>query len=249
MKNKIKKPVLAAGSIIFWIVIWQAGAELANSRLLLKIPLPLETFRAFIENCTSVQFWQIVMLSLLRIISGFLAAVIIGISGGLLAGHSQIFKSISSPVLHLVRAVPVAAFIILAWLWIPTKILPSFISFLMVLPIIWSHTQAGLDSIDGKLVEMARVYGMSKGEILFKIKFPLLSPQLRTGCITGLGIAWKAGVAAEVISTPTGSMGALLSSAKNTIDYQNVFAVTLMIVVLSVLLENLLKIVWKEQKQ
>lgn len=249
MKNKIKKPALAVGSIIFWIIVWQAGAELANSRLLLKIPLPLETFRAFIENCTSAQFWQIVMSSLIRIVSGFLIAVIIGILGGLLAGHSQIFKSISSPVLHLVRAVPVAAFIILAWLWLPTKILPSFISFLMVLPIIWSHTQAGLNSVDVKLVEMARVYGMSKSEILFKIKLPLISPQLRTGCITGLGIAWKAGVAAEVISTPTGSMGALLSSAKNTINYQQVFAVTLMIVVLSVLLENFLKVVWKEQRR
>lgn len=249
MNNKIKKPVLTAGSIIFWLIAWQIGAQAANSKLMLKIPLPLETLKAFTENCTSIDFWQIVFSTLMRIVAGFLLAVILGVIGGLAAGHSQLFKSFSSPALHTVRAVPVAAFIIIAWLWIPSKILPSFIAFLMVLPIIWSHTEAGLNAMDKRLVEMARVYGMSKAGVLFKVKIPLMSPQLRIGCITGLGIAWKAGVAAEVISSPTGSMGALLSSAKNSINYEQVFAVTLMIVILSLLLENLLKLVWKEQKR
>jgi NitT/TauT family transport system permease protein len=94
---------------------------------------------------------------------------------------------------------------------------------------------------------MAKTFGMSKFDVVFKIKLPLISPQLRTGCITGLGIAWKAGVAAEVISSPSGSVGALLSHAKTSINYEQVFAVTLMVVILSILLENLLKILWKEQ--
>ncbi|MGN1201898.1 MAG: ABC transporter permease [Eubacterium sp.] len=249
MKNKIKKPALAVGSIIFWILVWHIGAVLANSKFLLKIPLPADTFRAFIENCGRADFWSVVFTSVFHIILGFLSAVIIGTLGGILAAHSQLFKSFSSPVLHLVRAVPVAAFIIVAWLWIPSKALPSFISFLMVLPIVWSHVDAGLASIDEKLVEMAKVYGMSKAEIAAKIKLPLISPQLRTGCITGLGIAWKAGVAAEIISSPTGSLGALLSAAKTSINYEQVFAVTLMVVILSIVLENLLKLLWKEQKR
>lgn len=249
MSKKLKKPALAVGSIVFWIIVWHIGAVLANSKLLIKIPLPSETFKVFIENCSNADFWKIVLSTLLRIVAGFLTAVLIGTVGGLLAGHSQIFKSFSSPALHMVRAVPVAAFIILAWLWIPSKFLPSFIAFLMVMPIIWSHIEAGLKGIDEKLIEMAEVYGMSKFEVLSKIKLPLILPQLRTGCITGLGIAWKAGVAAEVISSPSGSMGALLSAAKSNINYEQVFAVTLMIVILSILLENILKFVWKEQKR
>ena len=249
MKNKIKKPALAVGSIFFLVFVWHFGASAANSKLLLKIPLPLDTLRAFFENCLMPEFWSVVFTSLWHIILGFCCALVIGVAGGALSAHSGIFKSLSSPVLHLVRTVPVAAFIVVAWLWIPSKILPSFISFLMVLPIIWSHTDAGLGSIDKRLVEMAGVFGMSKREIAFKIKLPLISSQLRTGCITGLGIAWKAGIAAEIITSPTGSLGALLSAAKTGINYEQVFAVTLMVVLLSLVLENLLKLVWREQKQ
>lgn len=243
----MKKPTLMVGSIAFWVIVWHIGATVANNELMLKIPLPLDTLSVFIDNCKDIEFWKIVGTTVLRILVGFLTAVIIGTVGGILSFHSQIFKSLSSPILHLVRTVPVAAFIIVAWLWIPSKILPSFISLLMVLPIIWSHTQAGLSTVDNKLVEMAKTFGMSKFDVVFKIKLPLISPQLRTGCITGLGIAWKAGVAAEVISSPSGSVGALLSHAKTSINYEQVFAVTLMVVILSILLENLLKILWKEQ--
>ena len=216
---------------------------------MLKIPLPADTLRAFSENCTEPDFWLTVGASLAHILAGFLSAVVFGILFGVLSNQSLFFKSLFAPLLHIIRAVPVAAFIIVAWLWIPSKILPSFISFLMVLPIIWSHTEAGLHSIDEKLIEMAKVYGMKKAGITVKIKLPMISPQLRTGCITGLGIAWKAGVAAEVISNPSGSIGALLSAAKTQINYEQVFAVTLMVILLSLLLEVLLKLIWKEQKR
>ncbi|MCM1114279.1 MAG: ABC transporter permease subunit [Clostridium sp.] len=249
MNEKVKKFFLTAGSIVFWIIFWQIGASFSNQKLLLKIPLPLATVRAFAENCTQPDFWAVIAESLLNIILGFLTAVIIGTVGGLLAGHSNLFKRLSSPILHMVRAVPVAAFIIVAWLWIPAGILPSFISFLMVLPIIWSHVDAGLSSIDKDIVEMANVYNMPKLHIITKIKLPFILPQLRTGCITGLGIAWKAGVAAEIITSPTRTLGALLSRAKTSIDYEQVFAITLTIIILSISMEYLLKIVWKEQKR
>lgn len=249
MKNKLKKSALAVGSVIFWIAVWHIGASVANSRLLIKIPLPADTLALFLQNCGKEEFRFAVFVTVARIITGFLCAVIFGILGGLLAGHSTLFKGFSSPVLHLVRTVPVAAFIIVAWLWIPSRALPPFISFLMVMPIIWSHTQAGLSSIDKKTVEAARVFGLKKSDIIFKVKLPMISPQLRAGCITGLGIAWKAGVAAEVISTPSGSVGSMLRTAKTAINYEQVFAVTLAVILISLILENLLKLIWREQKR
>ena len=90
---------------------------------------------------------------------------------------------------------------------------------------------------------------MSKRQILTRVRLPLMSPALRTGCLTGVGIAWKAGVAAEVICNPTGSIGALLQGAKAAIDYERVFAVTLMVAALSVLFESALRLVWKEQRR
>ena len=134
-------------------------------------------------------------------------------------------------------------------LWIPSRILPSFVSALMVFPIIWSHVDAGLAAVDERLTEMASVFGMKEREIMWKIRFPLMAPTLRTGCLTGIGIAWKSGIAAEVICSPTGSIGSMLQGAKAAIDYERVFAVTMMVVLLSLLFENVLKLVWKEQKR
>lgn len=248
MRNKIKKPVLAAGSILFWIAVWHFGARLVNTRLIIKIPYPLDTVRAFASSCGSVSFWHTVGVSVLHIMTGFVLASVIGIVFGMLSGRLEVFEIFTSPLLHLVRTVPVAALIIVAWLWVPSYALPSFISCLMVLPIIWSHTIAGMKAVDVKLIEMARVNKMSSIDIAFKIRLPLIAPHIRTGCLTGMGIAWKSGVAAEVIANPSGSLGAMLSSAKSAIDYENVFAITLTIILLSVVIENMLKLIWRERK-
>lgn len=234
---------------LFWVALWHIGATLANRRLLLKIPLPVETLQTFFALCGEGRFWRSVGNSVLHILTGFLSAALLGTAGGVASFLSKVFRRLSAPVLRLIRTVPVAAFIMLAWLWIPSKQLPSFVSALMVLPIIWSHVDAGLQSVDERLPEMARAFGMDGWHVLLRVRLPLMAPALRTGCLTGVGIAWKAGIAAEVICNPTGSIGALLQGAKVAIDYPRVFAVTLMVALLSLLFEGTLRAVWKEQRR
>lgn len=249
MRRNGRELALGAATLLLYLVLWHIGAMLANRSLLLKIPLPLDTLRTLARLCGESDFWRGVASSVLHILCGFLSAAVLGAVGGIASFASGWFRRLSAPLLRLIRTVPVAAFILLAWLWIPSRILPSFVSALMVLPIVWSHVDAGLTSVDEQLPEMARVLGMSKWQVLTKVRLPLMSPTLRTGCFTGIGIAWKAGVAAEVICNPTDSIGALLQGAKAAIDYERVFAVTLMVAALSVLFESMLRLVWKEQKR
>lgn len=247
MQAKFKKALFTAGSIAFWILLWHIGATLANKELLFKIPLPLDTLREFFTCVKTLEFWDSVGTSLWHIVTGFVFAVILGLFCGLLSGSSTFFATLTAPLTRLIRAVPVAAFIILAWLWIPSEIIPAFIAFLMVFPIVWSHVETGLLSVDKRLVEMARVMGMDKKGIIKNITIPSVMPQFRVSCITGLGYAWKSGVAAEVLCNPTGSIGAMLSQAKSNLDYSRVFAIVLMVVLLSFILENIIKFFWKER--
>jgi len=90
--------------------------------------------------------------------------------------------------------------------------------------------------------------GMSKTAIVKNIKIPFVMPAFRNACITGLGFAWKSGVAAEVICNPTGSIGALLSNAKSNLEYARVFAIVLTIIILSLILENIIKFFWRENR-
>lgn len=248
MRDKVKKVIFSAGSVIFWILLWHIAAKIANRNLLFKIPLPLETLNEFLNGAATAPFWKAVGNSVLHIVSGFVCAVILGLICGMLSGNSAVFKTLTSPVSRLIRSVPVAAFIVLAWLWIPSNIIPSFIAFLMVFPIVWLQIESSLLSIDGKLIEMAKVMGMDKKGIVKNIKIPSVLPAFRNACITGLGFAWKSGVAAEVICNPTGSIGATLSNAKSNLEYARVFAIVLTIVILSLILENIIKFFWREKR-
>lgn len=238
-----------AAAILLWIAVWYAAAQLVNPHLLIRIPLPHRTLAVFFSDCGNASFWSAVLISLFHILGGFCAGALFGSLIGILSSRFAVFRSIAAPLLHLIRSVPVAAFIILAWLWIPNAILPSFIAFLMVTPVLCQSVRSGYAASDEGLIEMAGVMGMRRKAIFFHIRLPLLAPFFREGCITSLGFAWKSGIAAEVICNPTGSIGSLLSAAKSSIDYEQVFAVTLTIVLLSFLLENLLKFLWKEQQR
>ena len=249
MQAKLKKALFTAGSIVFWVLLWHIAATFANKDLLFKIPLPLDTLREFFVCVKLPEFWGNVGTSLWHIVSGFVLAVVLGFICGLLSGSSTFFATLTAPLTRLIRAVPVAAFIILAWLWIPSEVIPAFIAFLMVFPIVWSHVETGLLSVDKRLVEMARVMGMNKKGIIKNITIPAVMPQFRVSCITGLGFAWKSGVAAEVICNPTGSIGAMLSNAKSNLEYARVFAIVLTVVLLSLVLENAIKVFWKEGRR
>ena len=245
MQAKLKKALFTAGSIVFWVLLWHIAATFANKDLLFKIPLPLDTLREFFVCVKLPEFWGNVGTSLWHIVSGFVLAVVLGFICGLLSGSSTFFATLTAPLTRLIRAVPVAAFIILAWLWIPSEVIPAFIAFLMVFPIVWSHVETGLLLVDKRLVEMARVMGMNKKGIIKNITIPAVMPQFRVSCVTGLGFAWKSGVAAEVICNPTGSIGAMLSNAKSNLEYARVFAIVLTVVLLSLILENAIKVFWK----
>ena len=227
-----------AVAVAFWLAVWQLGAMAANRALLIPIPTPLDTLAALWRLADTGSFWLAVGSSALRICLGFAAAVLLGTVCAVLSERWGLFRAASEPLLRLVRAVPVASVTILVFLWLPRERIPGFISFLTVFPIVWSNVAGGIRSADRGLVEMARVFGMGRWDILRKITLPEIRPYFTTAIATGLGFAWKSGVAAEIICRTKSSLGNMLWSSKSAVAYDEVFALTLVIVVWSVLLES-----------
>ena len=239
LKNKsiIKKILIA----VFWLCLWQVLFMLANRELLIDVPTPLTTLKAFLRLCRTYQFWLSTLYSLLRVVIGYTASVVTGIFMGYLSFKIKAVSLVFSPILRLMRAVPVAAFIILVFLWVDTAHIPQLIAFLTVLPLIHESTEKALCSVDKKLLEMARVMEMKKGDTLKYIVFESVKPTLTATLITGLGFAFKSGIAAEVICKSAKSLGELLWVGKTSINYDEVFAVTAVIILLSILLEWVIK--------
>lgn len=236
-KNIIKN----AATALFWLALWQLIAATVNKELL--VPYPRAAFSALVELVKTAEFWQAVFFSLFRITVGFATGVAGGVIGALLSCKSKLFKTLFSPALHLVRAVPVASFIILALVWIKGTYLPVFISFLTVLPMIWSSVESGIENIDRSYIEAARVFRLSRGKILFSVKLPLIMPTFAAAAVNALGFAWKSGVAAEVICRPEASVGRLLQDAKLYLETPRVFALTAVVAVLSLAVEMLVRLV------
>ena len=223
----------------FWLAVWQILSLMVHQVILL--PSPLETLKTLVRLAGTGRFWASVGKSMLRICAGFLIGTLAGVVGAMATSRFRILQLFLSPLLHLVRSVPVASFIILALVWIQTGYLPVFISFLMVLPVVWNSVETAIRAIDPKLLEMAHVLHMTPRRIFWEIKMPAVLPSLWGAALTSLGLAWKSGIAAEVICRPSASLGGMLQDAKIYLETPEVFALTVTIVLLSLMLESLLK--------
>ncbi len=225
--------VLAAA---FWIMVWQLASMWLGQEILLASPVSViqRLFALFF----TWDFWQSIGFSLSRIISGFLLALVLGILLAVLAYLSRTAQILFAPLLLVVKSTPVASFIILCLIWIPSRNLSVFISFLMVLPVVYTNILEGIRQTDEKLLEMARVFQVGKAKTVRYIYLSQVMPYFVTACRLSLGLCWKAGTAAEVIGVPQGSIGEKLYHAKVYLNTPDLFAWTIVIVLVSFLFEK-----------
>ena len=158
---------------------------------------------------------------------------------GWLSSRLWIIETLLRPITVVIKATPVASFIILVLLWFSSKNLSVIISMLMVFPVIYLNTLEGIKSTDQKLIEMAKVFRMPLLKRILYIYLPSVIPFFVSACSVSLGLCWKSGIAAEVIGIPDGSIGELLYSAKIYLQTAELLAWTVIIVVISVLFEKL----------
>ena len=231
------------GAVLLAVVIWQIVAMLLNETLLMATPV-----RVLKELCILViesAFWRAIWFSFKRIVLGYFLALSVGAVLAVAAARFHVIETLLWPFISIIKATPVASFIILCLVWLNAKNLSVFISFLMVVPIIYTNVLQGLLATDKKLLEMAHVFKLSWGKQFVHIYLPQLRPYLLSACSLSLGIAWKSGVAAEVIGIPGGSIGEMLYQAKLYLDSPQLFAWTAVIIVVSVIFEKLFLLLLK----
>ncbi len=236
MESRRVRLVKKAAILLFWLVLWQ-GASLWVGRPIFLVG-PWETLAAILRLSGTGAFWHAVLSSLARIGFGFAMAFCGGLFCGSLAYFWPFFGEILSPVVTLMKTIPVASFVILALIWAGADNLSLIISFLVVFPIIYLNTAAGLQSADRQLLEMSRVYRVKCLDRILHIYRPALAPYLVSACQVALGMSWKSGIAAEVIGTPEYSIGENLYMAKVFFTTDELFAWTAVIIALSFLFEK-----------
>ena len=233
MKKVVKYSIIS----VFWLGVWQLAAMLVGQELLFPTPIAV-AIRLFQISATA-NFYKVILYSLLRILLGMTAGSLIGTFGGTVTAFSKTAKAFFAPILAVVKATPVASFIILLVLYISRDLAPLIISLMIVTPIVWTGIESGIINTDNNLLEMAKVYKMNRRDILRHIYLPSITPYLLAALKSSLGMAWKAGIAAEVLLQPIMSIGKMISDSKILLETTDLFAWTVVVVILSVIIERM----------
>lgn len=219
----------------FWLGVWQLAAMAVDRQLYL--PAPAAVLTALGGLVTAPLFWQTALASLVRVFGGFLAGVALGTFLAVFTSAFRWADLLLSPAVRVVRATPVASFIILVFLWVESGRVPGVISALMVLPVVWGNVSAGVRQTDPLLLELCSAYRFGPFKRIWLLYIPSVLPYFASGCNTALGLAWKAGIAAEVLCLPRLAIGTRVFYSKLYLETPYLFAWTLVVIALSFLVE------------
>lgn len=232
-----RSKLLRLGSVALALLVWQLTSLAVGQRVLLVGPL--DVARELAQLLPQAVFWQTVWFSFQRILAGFLLALA---GGALLAALSYCLPAVELllwPYVAVIKSTPVASMIILVLIWLNAASLSVFVTFLIVFPVVYANLLQGLQSTDRNLLEMLQVFQVGWWRRLRHVYLPQLKPYLTSACSASLGMAWKAGTAAEVIGIPRGSIGERLYEAKIYLSTAELLAWTVVIILLSVAFERL----------
>ena len=218
------------------LLVWQIAAWTVGQDFLLSSPL--NVLRRLFSLLGEENSYLVFSVSLGRTMLGFALGLAIGCLLAVPAARLPLVETALFPYMVTVRSVPVASFIVLAYIWLSSAELSVFISFLIVLPVIYNSLLGALKARDRGLDEMASVFHLPFFTRLRYIWIPQVRAALLAAFSTAVGLAWKSAVAAELIGLADGTIGGELYNAKLYLDTPALFAWTLLIVLASVATEK-----------
>ena len=223
---------------LFWLSIWEICALLLNVPLL--FPKPLDVLKRLFELLTTNGFILSSLASILRVFGGMLIAIIAGITLAILCTFSKLAYDVLYPLLTIIKATPIASFVLIIWIFLGDQKTPVIITVLMMLPIVWTNLYEGIKCVDKDLIEVCKCYKLSKLKSFKAVYFPSVIPYFVSSLVSGIGLSWKAGIAAEVLCSPKWSIGEAIFNAKYDFNGVDLFAWTVSVIILSLIFELLI---------
>ncbi|MDE7307041.1 MAG: ABC transporter permease subunit [Clostridia bacterium] len=219
-----------------WLV-WLIAYYSVGNKLI--VPSFTEAVKSFWNYLGDGAFWIAVGNSFGRALLSFVISFVLAAACAALAIFSNSFKAALKPVMVVIRTLPtMAVVLIILKVTLGNKTMsPVIVTSLVLLPMIYAQIIAAAEGIDGGIKQMARVYGISKKERLFKIYLPLVSPNIlsQTGANISLGL--KVLISAEVLVNTARGLGGMMQSSSAAAEVANLAALTLAAIVLGLLVE------------
>lgn len=239
MKNKLLFVAKIILPIVLWLGIWQLAAMLLDfSYLLPTVPQTLHSLWNILLSATA---YKILLLTLKRVLLSLIFAIIFGAVFAIASAKIEAVRVVISPLVSVMKSTPVTVVAVLFYLLLPGDSAPIVVALLMTVPVIWQNLMDGYNAIDKNLWEVCDVFEFSFKKRLKVLILPSLLKYFLPALITSVGLAWKAVISAEILVHTVHSVGEMIYDAKYNLDTPRVFAWTLIVITLSIVLERLTK--------
>lgn len=234
------------GVLLFWLAVWELCYRAVGQDLLLASPGQVVQYLA---HGLTPRFFQCVGMTMARTAIAYVLGVLLGAGLAILARCLPVVRALVQPMLAVIRATPVASFIILALVWLSAGNVPILTGLLIVMPVVYANVSEGIASTDPQLLEMARMFHWGRVKTWRRVLLPSALPTFLTACEASVGMCFKATIAAEVIGVPRNAMGTQLYNAKIYLETDALMAWTVVVILLSMATEGLLRLAFERGKR
>ena len=222
-------------SIMILLGVWQLAAMGIQNDFLM--PYPMDVFSLMAVQCRESSFYEIVIHTLFRSLLGLSLALCCAALGAFLSYFYTFVKYLLSPFILLTKSIPNVSYIIIILVWFGSQSSSVIIPFLILFPVIYANLYNALLHMDQDVKDVIRLYPETPWRMLQKVYIPLLLPAINASLSSGLGLALKVGVMAEIIGQVQLGIGRQLNIARFNMDMTAIFAWTLWIILLLLILE------------
>lgn len=217
------------------IAIW---ALVASRMPAFVLPGPLKVWAAMQSLFVTPTFLHDVGMTLYRVVVGFLLATVVGTPLGLALGSNRTLASFFEPLLSVTNTVSSAIWAVFAIIWFGiSNATTIFVVFMTAMPLILTNVWQGSKNVDKQHIDLARSFRMSRMQILRKIYLPTILPYFFSGARLAFGFGWRVSLVAETLGASDG-IGYRLRQAADLVQTDQVFAWTLMLVLLMLTIES-----------
>lgn len=228
--------VVRVAAVALWLAVWQLASLLVAQPLIL--PGPAGVASSLLGLVTSGAFWGKVGFSAARILGGMLAAYVLALVLATLSHASTAVRALVRVPLAAIKSTPVVCVVVLLLIWLGSANVSVAAVFLMALPGVYFPVLEGLDQIAGGLDEVFSLHGVRGAARVLGCAWPQVLPYVIAASETVVGMSWKAGVAAELIGVPAGSIGERIYQAKLLLDTADLFAWTIAVIAIASVCER-----------
>lgn len=229
--------------ILLIIVIWYFLSFVIGSSFVL--PSPHLVIDTLIEQLKTPRVYSALWSTVWKTLVVLLLGTLIGIVIGFFMGINDTVYEIVRTLFMVIQSIPVVSWLaFVVFLWGVGFKGPILISTLSILPDIVFTTASGIKNIDGKLLEMVKLYKVSFGKIFRHLYLASIVPFIIAAVEISIGNVWKVVLVTEFLVGGSG-LGVELAWARQYVDVPRIYAITLIAVVLGLATERLFKTISK----